>query len=306
MISGSVVALVTPMLANGELDWDGLQRLVQFHLEQRTDAILVCGTTGESATLTVTEQGEIIEQVLAGVGGRIPVIVGCSSSATRDAVHLAAQARSLGADACLVAAPAYNKPTQEGLYQHFLSISRAVPLPMILYNVPGRTAVDILPETVERLADLDTVIAIKEASGSLERALVLLERVGDRMAVLSGDDATAAELVLKGGSGVISVTANVAPAQMHKLCTLAREGKEQQARALNEHLLPLHEVLFAETNPIPVKYALHRMQLIDNGIRLPLTPLSTELHARVDEALATTEGPLASAQVQQATFKDAR
>lgn len=285
MISGSIVALVTPMLTNGELDWQALQRLVTFHLEQGTDGILVSGTTGESATLTVTEQAQLTERVLQLVDGRVPVIVGCSSSATRDAVHLAAQARSLGADACLVAAPAYNKPTQEGLYQHFLAISRAVPLPLILYNVPGRTAVDILPETVEKLADLDTVIAIKEAS-DLERGKQLVQRVGSRMAVLSGDDPTAVDLMLEGGSGVISVTANVAPAQMHRLCALAREGKAEQAHSLNAQLMPLHAALFTQSNPIPVKHALHHMQLTDKGIRLPLTPLSTHLQAPLEEALA--------------------
>ena len=287
MISGSLVALVTPMLPNGELDWQRLHDLVEFHIEQGTDGIVAVGTTGESATVTVEEHCQILKKVVDQVNGRIPVIAGSGGNATQEAVHLTAEAKAIGADACLLVTPYYNKPTQEGLFRHFEAIARTVAIPQILYNVPGRTSVDMKNETVERLVDLKHIVAIKDATGDLERGRDLIERCGDRISVLSGDDATAAELILMGGKGDISVTANVAPAQMHQLCRLALEGQIDETRALNERLMPLHNAMFLESNPIPVKFALQEMGLIDGGIRLPLTPLDPAYHSDVREALSS-------------------
>ncbi|MCL6271526.1 4-hydroxy-tetrahydrodipicolinate synthase [Sansalvadorimonas sp. 2012CJ34-2] len=287
MISGSLVALVTPMLPNGELDWQRLHDLVEFHIEKGTDGIVAVGTTGESATVTVEEHCQILKRVIDQVNGRIPVIAGTGANSTQEAVHLTAEARALGADACLLVTPYYNKPTQEGLYRHFEAIAASVAIPQILYNVPGRTSVDLLNETVERLAGLDNIIAIKDATGDLKRGRDLIQRCSDRIAVISGDDETAVELMLMGGKGDISVTANVVPAEMHQLCALAIDGQAEEARALNERLMPLHKNLFAESNPIPVKFALQEMRLIDSGIRLPLTPLSPACHKQVRDALSS-------------------
>ncbi|CAM3568025.1 4-hydroxy-tetrahydrodipicolinate synthase [Parendozoicomonas haliclonae] len=287
MISGSLVALVTPMLPNGELDWQRLHDLVEFHIEKGTDGIVAVGTTGESATVTVEEHCQILKRVVAQVNGRVPVIAGTGGNATLEAVHLTAEAKAIGADACLLVTPYYNKPTQEGLFRHFETIARTVAIPQILYNVPGRTAVDMHNDTVERLAGLDNIIAIKDATGDIARGKDLIERCGDRIDILSGDDATAVELMLLGGKGDISVTANVAPAEMHELCQLAMAGKADEARALNERLMPLHKKLFVESNPIPVKFALQEMGLIDSGIRLPLTPLAEAYHQEVRDALAS-------------------
>ncbi len=287
MISGSLVALVTPMLPNGELDWQRLHDLVEFHIKNGTDGIVAVGTTGESATVTVEEHCQILKRVVDQVNGRIPVIAGSGGNSTLEAVHLTAEAKAIGADACLLVTPYYNKPTQEGLYRHFEAIARSVAIPQILYNVPGRTAVDMLNETVDRLAGMDNIVAIKDATGDLERGRDLIERCSDRINILSGDDATAAELILLGGKGDISVTANVAPAEMHELCALAMAGKAKEARALNERLMPLHTKLFVESNPIPVKYALQKMGLIDRGIRLPLTPLDASYHEDVQVALSS-------------------
>ncbi|GGI91976.1 4-hydroxy-tetrahydrodipicolinate synthase [Halopseudomonas pertucinogena] len=285
MISGSLVALVTPMDSRGNLDWEALDRLVEFHLTEGTDGIVAVGTSGESATLDFDEHKEVIRRVVDRVAGRIPVIAGTGANSTSEAVRLTEDARDVGADACLLVTPYYNKPTQEGLYQHYRFIAEAVDIPQILYNVPGRTAVDMLPDTVARLADIDNIVGIKEATGDLQRAREVIERVGDRMAVYSGDDPTAVELILLGGKGNISVTANVAPRLMHELCAAALKGDADTARRLNDALMPLHKQLFIESNPIPAKWALHEMGLIADGLRLPLTSLSPDCRPVVREAL---------------------
>ncbi|MEK1904778.1 MAG: 4-hydroxy-tetrahydrodipicolinate synthase, partial [Pseudomonas sp.] len=259
MISGSMVALVTPMDAQGGLDWDGLSKLVDFHLQEGTNAIVAVGTTGESATLDVHEHVEVIRRVVDQVNGRIPVIAGTGANSTREAVELTQNAHSVGADACLLVTPYYNKPTQEGLYQHFRHIAEAVAIPQILYNVPGRTVCDMLPETVERLSKISNIIGIKEATGDLQRAQEILDRVSADFLVYSGDDATAVELMLMGGKGNISVTANFAPRAMAELCAAEMAGDAATARAINERLMPLHKNLFIESNPIPVKWALNEM-----------------------------------------------
>lgn len=285
MISGSLVALVTPMDSRGNLDWQALDRLIEFHLAEGTDGIVAVGTSGESATLDMDEHKEVIRRVVDRVAGRIPVIAGTGANSTSEAVELTEDARSVGADACLLVTPYYNKPTQEGLYQHHRFIAEAVDIPQILYNVPGRTAVDMLPDTVARLADIDNIVGIKEATGDMQRARELIERVSDRIAVYSGDDATAVELILLGGKGNISVTANVAPRAMHELCAAALKGDADTARRLHDMLMPLHTQLFIESNPIPAKWALYEMGLISDGLRLPLTSLSADCQPAVREAL---------------------
>ena len=285
MITGSLVALVTPMLANGELDWQSLHDLVEFHIEHGSDGLVLLGTTGESATLTEQERYEILSRVVKQVNRRLPVVAGTGSNSTRAAIHMTAEAKALGADACMLVTPSYNRPTQEGLYRHFQAVAAAVSIPLMLYNVPGRTTVDLLPETVARLADIPTIVAVKEATGDLERASTLLEMCGDRIALFSGDDASAVELMLMGGKGSVSVSANIAPKQIHTLCTLACGGEAEAARALNSTLMPLHRALFVESNPIPAKFALHAMGLIHNGIRLPLTPLTQSGEKAVTAAL---------------------
>jgi len=285
MITGSIVALVTPMKADGSLDWDRLADLVEMHVEQGTDSIVAMGTTGESATLEVTEHCDVIRFVVEQVKKRIPVIAGTGANSTAEAIELTERARVMGADACLLVTPYYNKPTQEGLYLHHLKIADAVSVPQILYNVPGRTACDMLPETVMRLAPHSNIVGIKEATGDLERGKQVMELCGDALALYSGDDAIAAELMLNGAMGNISVTANVAPGAMSAMCAAAIAGNVDEARALNEPLNGLHNTLFLEANPIPVKWALAEMGLIGEGIRLPLTPLSPEYHNPVREAL---------------------
>ena len=274
MIAGSMVALVTPMDAQGGLDWDSLSKLVDFHLQEGTNAIVAVGTTGESATLEVPEHIEVIRRVVDQVNGRIPVIAGTGANSTREAVELTENAKSAGADACLLVTPYYNKPTQEGLYLHFRHIAEAVAIPQILYNVPGRTACDMLPETIERLSTVPNIIGVKEATGDLKRGREVLDRVSKDFLVYSGDDATAVELMLMGGKGNISVTANVAPRAMSELCAAAIAGDAEKARAINALLMPLHQTLFLEAKPIPEKWALHEMGLMQDGIRLPLTWLS--------------------------------
>ncbi|MCW3148388.1 4-hydroxy-tetrahydrodipicolinate synthase [Stutzerimonas stutzeri] len=288
MIAGSMVALVTPMDAQGGLDWDSLSKLVDFHLQEGTNAIVAVGTTGESATLSVAEHIEVIRRVVDQVNGRIPVIAGTGANSTSEAVELTENARSAGADACLLVTPYYNKPTQEGLYLHFKHIAEAVAIPQILYNVPGRTVCDMLPETVERLSRVPNIIGIKEATGDLQRGQEVLDRVGKDFLVYSGDDPTAVELMLLGGKGNISVTANVAPRAMSDLCAAAMAGDAVTARAINERLMPLHRALFLESNPIPVKWALHEMGLMGNGIRLPLTWLSESCHEPLRQAMRQT------------------
>ncbi|HWD34160.1 MAG TPA: 4-hydroxy-tetrahydrodipicolinate synthase [Pseudomonas sp.] len=285
MIAGSMVALVTPMDAQGRLDWDSLSKLVDFHLENGTHAIVAVGTTGESATLDVDEHIKVIEFVVKQVAGRIPVIAGTGANSTSEAVHLTRNAKNAGADACLLVVPYYNKPTQEGLYQHFKHIAEAVDIPQILYNVPGRTSCDMQAETVIRLSTVPNIIGIKEATGDLKRAKAILDGVSKDFIVLSGDDPTAVELILLGGKGNISVTANVAPREMADLCEAALEGNAEKARAINEKLMPLHKDLFIEANPIPVKWALVEMGLMQKGIRLPLTWLSESCHDTVRQAM---------------------
>ncbi len=285
MIAGSMVALVTPMDAQGRLDWDSLGKLVDFHLEKGTHAIVAVGTTGESATLDVEEHIQVIEFVVKRVAGRIPVIAGTGANSTSEAVHLTQNAKNAGADACLLVVPYYNKPTQEGLYQHFKHIAESVDIPQILYNVPGRTSCDMLAETVIRLSTVPNIIGIKEATGDLQRAKTILDGVSKDFIVLSGDDPTAVELILLGGKGNISVTANVAPREMADLCEAALKGDAETARAINEKLMPLHKNLFIEANPIPVKWALNEMGLMGNGIRLPLTWLSASCHDTLRQAL---------------------
>ncbi|WP_312936112.1 4-hydroxy-tetrahydrodipicolinate synthase [Pseudomonas sp.] len=285
MIAGSMVALVTPMDAQGRLDWDSLGKLVDFHLEKGTHAIVAVGTTGESATLSVDEHIKVIEFVVKRVEGRIPVIAGTGANSTSEAVHLTQNAKNAGADACLLVVPYYNKPTQEGLYQHFKHIAESVDIPQILYNVPGRTSCDMQAETVIRLSTVPNIIGIKEATGDLARAKAIIEGVSADFLVLSGDDPTAVELILLGGKGNISVTANVAPREMADLCEAALAGDAEKARAIHEALLPLHKHLFCEANPIPVKFALVEMGLMHPGIRLPLTWLSAGCHEQVRTAL---------------------
>ncbi|HEB58811.1 MAG TPA: 4-hydroxy-tetrahydrodipicolinate synthase [Gammaproteobacteria bacterium] len=279
MFQGSLVALVTPMADDGAVDSKALAALVEFHVEKGTDAIIAVGTTGESATLSESEHCQVIREVVNQARGRIPVIAGTGANATSEAIALTRCAREAGVDACLLVTPYYNKPTQEGLYLHHRAVAEAVDIPQILYNVPGRTAVDMLPETVARLAQVANIIGIKDATGDLARYHATRAVVGEDFAIFSGDDATAMELMLLGAQGDISVTANVAPAQMHAMCAAALAGDRETAERLNTPLMPLHEGLFVEANPIPVKWALHEMGLIGPGIRLPLTPLSEPLRA---------------------------
>ncbi|NIB42035.1 4-hydroxy-tetrahydrodipicolinate synthase [Pseudomaricurvus alkylphenolicus] len=284
MIQGSMVALVTPMTAENELDWEGLHKLVDWHLEQGTHAIVAVGTTGESATLSVHEHLKVIQKVVDQINGRIPVIAGTGANSTQEAIELTASAKGAGADACLSVTPYYNKPTQEGLFQHHKAIAEAVALPQLLYNVPGRTGVDMSPETAIRLSKVDNIIGIKEATGEIDRVPTLLDNTEDFL-VLSGDDETAVELMLLGGKGDISVTANVAPAQVAKMCELAIAGKSEEARAINQQLMAVHAAMFVEPNPIPVKWAVAEMGLMQAGIRLPMTPLAEQYHQQVRDAL---------------------
>jgi len=276
MFHGSMVALVTPMKEDGSLDQDSLQKLIEFHIKNSTDAIVAVGTTGESATLDEEEHCNAIRQIVEIVNGRIPVIAGTGANSTTEAITLTQCAMSAGADAALLVTPYYNKPTQEGLYLHYKAIAEAVALPQILYNVPGRTACDMLPETVERLSHISNIVGIKEATGSLERGQEILDRCDGRIDLYSGDDATAMDLIFSGAKGNISVTANVAPKAMHDMCAAALSGDRTTAEKINEKLMPLHKTLFIESNPIPVKWAVQRMGLIPAGIRLPLTPLSSQ------------------------------
>jgi 4-hydroxy-tetrahydrodipicolinate synthase len=285
MFHGSMVALVTPMRADESLDSEGLERLIEFHIEQGSDAIVVVGTTGESPTLDEKEHCKVIRQAVEFTKGRVPVIAGTGSNATHEAITLTRCAMEGGADACLLVAPYYNKPTQEGLYLHHKKVAEAVPIPQILYNVPGRTACDMLPETVARLAAIPNIVGIKEATGNLGRGREILERCDDRIDLYSGDDATAMELMLLGAKGVISVTANAAPRAMHEMCEAALAGDRAKASAINERLAGLHETLFVEANPIPVKWALYEMGLIPPGIRLPLTLLSERYHDTLRQAM---------------------
>jgi len=285
MITGSIVALVTPMHADGGIDWAALERLLDLHMAAGTSAVGAVGTTGESATLSVPEHCEVIERCVRHAAGRIPIIAGTGSNSTTEAIELTRAAAAAGADACLLVTPYYNRPTQRGLYEHFRAIAEAVAVPQILYNVPGRTCVDMDNETVERLAELDNVTGIKDATGDVARARDLIARCGDRIAIYSGDDATAMELMLAGGHGNISVTANLVPGLMAELCRLAIAGDREGATVINERLAPLNRALFLEANPIPVKWALQQRGLIGAGIRLPLTPLDEQYQGEVLAAM---------------------
>ena len=285
MFSGSIVALVTPMRPDGAVDDGALDRLVQFHIDHGTDAIVAVGTTGESPTLSVDEHIGVVRHVVQRAAKRVPVIAGTGANSTREAIELTQLAKEAGADACLLVTPYYNKPTQEGLYRHYRAIAEAVAIPLVLYNVPGRTACDLKPQTVQRLVtDVPSIVGLKEAA-SLERNRELLSRVGGRIALLSGDDDLACECVLAGYQGVVSVSANVAPRQVRAVIQAALAGRREEARKLDAGMQQLHKAMFLESNPIPVKWALARLGLIADGIRLPLTPLAQQYHATVLEAL---------------------
>lgn len=287
-IRGSIVALVTPMTSAGAIDYPGLRKLIDWHISEGTDCICVVGTTGESPTVTVEEHCEIIRVAVEQAAKRVPIMAGCGANSTQEAINLARFAKSVGADCQLQVAPYYNKPTQEGLYQHFKTIAEAVDLPLYLYNVPGRSVADIAHETVLRLTQVPGIVGIKEATGNIERAQWLIKEVPAHFAVYSGDDPTAVALMLCGGHGNISVTANVAPRMMHLLCKAAIAGQVKEAMELQKQLLVLHRSLFVESNPIPVKWALSRMGHIENTMRLPLTPLNPAMHSVVEQALKAT------------------
>lgn len=287
MFQGSMVAIVTPMRMDGALDEKSLFDLVEWHIASQTDAIIVAGTTGESVTLTTQEQMNVIAAVVKQVNKRIPVIAGSGSNSTQHAIELTLNAKKAGADACLIVTPYYNKPTQNGMYEHYKTIAETCDIPIILYNVPGRTSCDLLPETVERLAKISNIIGIKEATGNLDRAKEILKRCGKDFLVYSGDDATAMDLMLNGAKGTISVTANIAPLKMHELCEAAIKGDKALADSINADLMPLHKNLFLEANPIPVKWALYEMGWISSGIRLPLLPLDQKFHDDVRAAMQT-------------------
>ena len=287
MIKGSIVALVSPMFEDGTIDYDSYRNLIEMHIAAGTNAIVAVGTTGESPTVDYDEHNELVRVAVETAAGRIPVIAGTGSNSTKEAIELSAYAASVGADATLQVVPYYNKPTQEGLFQHFKAISEAVDIPIILYNVPGRTVADLKNDTVLRLLELPNVIGLKDATGDLGRASELLSRLPkDReFAIYSGNDDSALALMLMGGSGVISVTANVAPELMSRMCAMALVNDVMGAREINDRLMPLHKELFCEPNPIVPKWALHRMGLIPPGIRLRLTPLSPSKHEQVERAL---------------------
>ena len=284
-ITGSIVAIVTPMHEDGSLDLAGMRRLVDFHVQEGTDAICVVGTTGESPTVDIDEHHELIRLVVEQAAGRVPVIAGAGANSTAEAIELTQFAKEAGADAALSVVPYYNKPTQEGLYRHFRAIAEAVDIPVILYNVPGRTVADMSNETTLRLAQIPNIVGIKDATGNIDRVGDLIARAPQGFAVYSGDDASACAAILMGGQGDISVVANVAPRLMHEMCAAALAGDLAKAREIHFRLLPLHRQLFCEANPIPVKWACQQLGLIGEGIRLPLTPLSAEYHERVRAAL---------------------
>jgi 4-hydroxy-tetrahydrodipicolinate synthase len=285
MITGSIVAIVTPMNEDGSLDLDGLRRLVDFHVQEGTDGIVIVGTTGESPTVNVEEHCELIRVTVDQAAGRIPVIAGTGANSTAEAIELTHFAKQAGADAALSVVPYYNKPTQEGLYLHFKAIAEAVDIPLILYNVPGRTVADMSNDTALRLAAIPNVVGIKDATGNIERGTDLIARAPADFAVYSGDDASACALILLGAKGDISVVANVAPRLMHEMCAAALAGDLAKARELNVRLLGLHRQLFCEANPIPVKWACQQLNLVKGGMRLPLTSLSPDCHERVRTAM---------------------
>lgn len=285
MFHGSIVALVTPMQNNGSIDYLALNDLIEWHIAEKTDAIVIVGTTGESATLSPEEQFELIKMTVKQVAKRIPVIAGTGTNSTKTTLERTIQAKKAGADACLLITPYCNKPTQQGLIEHYRYVADNSSLPIILYNVPSRTGCDLLPETVIKLAKIKNIIGIKEATGKIERATDILKQTGDTFIILSGDDATSLELMLAGAKGVISVTANIAPRQMYELCEAVRNNNLSLAKTLNDKLMPLHKNLFLESNPIPVKWGLEQMGKIPSGIRLPLTPFDAKYHAQLQQAM---------------------
>jgi 4-hydroxy-tetrahydrodipicolinate synthase len=285
MIKGSIVAIVTPMLEDGSLDLAAFRALIDFHAEQGTDGIVVVGTTGESPTVNVEEHERLIAEAVKHAAKRIPIIAGTGANSTREAIELAAFSKKAGADASLSVVPYYNKPTQEGLYLHFKAIAEAVDMPHILYNVPGRTVADMNNDTVLRLAQIPNIVGIKDATGNIERGSDLLRRAPKDFAVYSGDDASTLALMLLGAHGAISVTANIAPKLMHEMCVAALNSEVAKAREINFRLLGLHRNLFIEANPIPVKWAVSRMGLMKNALRLPLTPLTAASHPKVESAM---------------------
>ena len=284
-IRASIVALITPMHEDGSIDYPALRRLIDWHIGQGTDCIGVVGTTGESPTVSVEEHCEIIRVSVEQAAGRVPIMAGCGANSTAEAIELTRFAKQVGADCQLQVVPYYNKPTQEGQYQHFRTIAEAVDLPMVLYNVPGRTVADMQHDTVMRLAQIDGIIGIKEATGNIERAQWLIHEAPNGFSVYSGDDGTAVALMLCGGHGNVSVTANIAPKLMHDMCLAAIAGQSQQAMAIQRQLLNLHKNMFTESNPIPVKWAAHRMGLCGPAMRLPMTPLSSHLQPALENAM---------------------
>lgn len=284
-LKGSMTALITPMTADGVVDYEALARLIDWQIESGTHALVAVGTTGESATLSMQEHGDVIEFFVKRVAGRVPVIAGTGANNTAEAIELTAHAKKVGADYALLVVPYYNKPTQEGIYQHYKKIAETVDIPQILYNVPGRTVADMSEDTVARLADMPNIVAIKDATGDLARGKALIERVGERMVVLSGDDPTAVELVRCGAKGNISVTSNIAPKVMSQVFELALAGEFDKAHTLNDTVAHLHKDLFCESSPQPAKYALYKMGMIDKGIRLPLVWLSKENQPLIEQAL---------------------
>ncbi len=289
MFKGSMVAIATPMNEDGSLDFDSLERLIEFHITNKTDAIVSVGTTGESATLDFNEHSQVIQATIKLVNKRIPVIAGTGANSTSEALELTKKSKELGADACLLVTPYYNKPSQDGLYHHFLKIADEVAIPQILYNVPSRTAVDMKPDTVLKLSKHPNIIGIKEASGNHERSKELLDKCSEYMAIFTGDDKTSMEDLVLGFKGNISVTANIAPLQMHEMCACAINGENEKAKKINDNLDILHDNLFLESNPIPVKWALHRMGLIKKGIRLPLTWMDKKFEKILEDSLIKTD-----------------
>ena len=287
-IRGSIVALVTPMLADDSVDYDALRKLIDWHIDQGTDCIGVVGTTGESPTVSVEEHCEIIRVSVTQAAGRVPIMAGCGGNSTKEAIELAQFAKTVGANCQLQVVPYYNKPTQEGQYLHFKAIAEAVDLPVVLYNVPGRSVADLAHDTVMRLAQVPGIIGIKEATGNIERAQWLIKEAPKGFSIYSGDDPTAVALMLCGGHGNVSVTANVAPRLMHELCMAAIAGDTKKAMEIQLKLLPLHKALFVESNPIPVKWAVSRMGLCSEAIRLPLTPLTSANRPALERVLQST------------------
>ena len=289
MFTGSMVAVATPMHEDGSVDYEGYERLIDFHLKNNTDALVPVGTTGESATLDHDEHCKVVRFVVDKIANRMPVIAGTGANSTLEAVTLTQFAHKAGADACLLVTPYYNKPTQEGLYQHYKKVAESVPIPLIPYNVPSRTACDMLPETIERFLTINNIVAVKEAIGDLSRIKKLVDICGNKINILSGDDITSMESLLLGGKGVITVTGNIAPKLMHLMCKAAINGDRTLANSYNEKLLGLHENLFLESNPIPAKWALYKMGLIEKGIRLPLTWFSDIHHEKLLKAMELAE-----------------